>query len=131
MSAVFSWIAQGLAALMFVAVIVAWWEHLGRVERRRSLVQDPEAARPTRTRVLSVDVDLEVTPAPVVLEGDAATRREVLDGALSRMSREGSTAASRSAWIDTAPMIGQGMGTPETAARSTPAPAPTPQEQTP
>jgi hypothetical protein len=125
MIAVFSWIAQGLAALMFVAVVVAWWEHLGRVERRRSLMQDPEAARPAGTRVLSVDVDLEATAAPVVLEGDAATRREVLDGAMSRMSREGSTAGSRSAWFDTAPMIVQGMGTPETAS------APAPQEQTP
>jgi hypothetical protein len=125
MSAVFSWIVQGLAALLFLAVVVAWWEHLGREERRRGLELDPEGARPAGTRVVSVDVDLEATPAPVMLEGDAATRREVLDGAISRMSRDGSTAATRSAWIDTAPMIGQGMGEPETAA------APAQQEQTP
>jgi hypothetical protein len=112
MNDVVSWVAECLAALLFVAVVVAWWEHLGSLERRRGadLDGDPESQGASGPRVTSVDVDLDATPAPIVLEGDAAARREVLDGAITRMSRDGSTAATRSAWIDTAPMIGQGMG---------------------
>ncbi len=121
MNAVVSWIVQCLAALLFMAVVVAWWEHLGRAERRREADADLDGGAPAAPRVISVDVDLDATPAPIVLEGDAATRREVLDGAMSRMSRDGSTAATRSAWIDTAPMVGQGMGKPEAEPAAAPA----------
>jgi hypothetical protein len=129
MSLVLSWIAGCLATLLLVAVVVAWWEHLGRLERRQRGNHDGDSVAPARPAVTSVDVDLGATATLTQLEGDAATRRELLEATMSRMSRDGSgmAAQSRGAWIDTAPMIGQGLAVTVTVPEAPrPEPARTP-----
>jgi hypothetical protein len=110
-----SWIGFGAAALLLVAVAVAWWEHIVReAGRAQGNAAAAEAARP---RVVQVDVALDALAAlgPQAAEGDSAARREALDGALGRMALAGANTESRRAWIDTAPMIGPGLRA-ETAA---------------
>ena len=105
MQSIVSWIGFAAAALLLVAVVVAWWEHMAReAGRAQGHAESAEAARP---RVCTVDVALDALTAPAA-EGDIAARREALDGALGRMALAGAHAESRRAWIDTAPMVGPG-----------------------
>ncbi len=101
MEAFFSWVGAALGALFVVAVLVAWWEHLGRNNRRPAA---PHAAVPART--VTVDVPLDaLTAAP---PGDAAERQAALDEALARMASANAGAAASAepaAWIETEPMV--------------------------
>jgi hypothetical protein len=109
MLSIASWIGFGAAALLGVAVAVAWWEHLARQAGRAQ--GNAQAAEPAKPRLVQVDVALDALAAlgPPAAEGDSAARREALDGALGRMALAGANAESRRAWIDTAPMIGPGL----------------------
>ena len=106
MESLLSWIGIGLAGLLGVAVIVAWWEHLGRNI-------GPLPVAPATARAVSVDVPLDAWPAPA---GDANERRATLGQAMDRM---GQARAQGEAWVETRPMV-----TPGTTAGTTPGATP-------
>jgi hypothetical protein len=97
------------ALLLFAAVLVAWWEHLGRQSQARAPLEPARPAGPVR-----VDVELEdlAEPPPSPLpQGDSASRREALGTALDRrvQGREaGPAQGRRGTWTDTVPMVGPG-----------------------
>ena len=96
------WLSACLGGLVFVAVVVAWWEHLGSGQRAG------EAPREAAMRVVSVDVEidrLDDPPAPETPGSDSADRRQAMSGAMARMIRAADTPQR---WVDTAPMIGPG-----------------------
>jgi len=92
MQTLLTWIGCGLCGVLFVACVVAWYEHLGR-ERRWQDEPDWESPTP---KAVSVDVELE-PPA----EGDQDERRQALGGALARMT----ATDTRARFGDTKPMI--------------------------
>lgn len=114
MDNVLSWIGYGFATLVFVACVVAWYEHLSRAHRRDQ-ARDWDSPQP---RVAQVDLELE---APATASSDAGQRREALDGALSRMS-----SARTSSFCDTVPMVLPGRAPTEHAEGRRPEAAPTP-----
>jgi hypothetical protein len=81
----------GLAALVFVSVLVALVEYLRQVSRPPM----PPAELPRRAA--HVDVDLAALPPP----GDQGERQDTLDETLARMARP----AVDPAWIETSPMV--------------------------
>ncbi|KPF42328.1 hypothetical protein IP87_00115 [beta proteobacterium AAP121] len=113
MEAFFSWVGAALGALLAVAVVVAWWEHLVRNARRPAA--PPETAPP---RAVTVDVPLDTLTAPP--PGDTARRQAALDGALQRMAHPPAAAersADASAWIETEPMVLSPAATPQAEAK--------------
>jgi hypothetical protein len=94
-------VGLGFAALLAVAIAVAWWEQTGKEARR--------AAPPKARHALAVDVhldhlaDLPLTTAPP--NGDQARRDAVLGHAMARMAQP---APSSIAWMETQPMIAPG-----------------------
>ncbi len=110
MQTLFTWIAYGLAGLFFVACVVAWYEHLGRTQRRDEEA-DWESPLP---KALSVDVELDALAAEAEAEacGDAGERRLALGGAMSRM-----TSGRGNGFGDTTPMILPGKAAPAPAER--------------
>ncbi len=116
MEAFFSWVGAALGALLAVAVLVAWWEHLTRNNRRPAVL--PVAA-PARS--VSVDVPLDALTPPT--PGDTAERQAALDGALQRMTNT-PQAPARSAeagpWTETEPMVLSSAPAPEAEARARP-----------
>jgi hypothetical protein len=111
MQSLITWIAYGLAALLLLACVVAWYEHLGRTERR---VDGDDWEAPPR-RAVSVDVELDALP-PAPASGDVGERRQALGGAMSRMA----TGDRRQGLGDTVPMILAGTA-PEAEAEAAPA----------
>ena len=103
MESIETWIGTGMAGLLFVAIIVAWWEHLGRNEQRAA-AEIPSAPP---TRVVSVDIELDALAAGDA--GDAGERQQALGGALKRMAAPALGRPKR--WLDTRPTILK--GTPE------------------
>jgi hypothetical protein len=99
MSVFFQWALSGLAGLVFVAVVVAWWEYLGQ------RVAQHEAKTPHKPkRAASVDVELDALAAMAQGTGDVYERQQTLGGAIARMA-----GAMGQGWTDTAPMIGMGQ----------------------
>jgi hypothetical protein len=99
MSVFFQWSLSGLAGLVFAAIVVAWWEHLGR------LALQHEGKTPGYpSRAVTVDVELDALAATAQGTGDVYEREQALGGAIARMA-----GATGQGWTDTAPMIGMGQ----------------------
>ncbi len=88
-----------------MAIVVAWWEHLGRAAAQH------DARQPLPRNAATVDVELDALAAAPLGSGDVYERQQTLGGAMARMA-----GATGTAWTDTAPMIG--MGSPENNATS-------------
>jgi hypothetical protein len=99
MNGVMVLILWGLASLVFAAVVVAWWEHLGRQGAAHDAKAQAKAAR-----AASVDVELDALEATAQGTGDVYERQQTLGGAMARMA-----GATGTGWTDTAPMIGMGL----------------------
>jgi hypothetical protein len=101
MEGVLSLVGLAFAALLVVAVAVAWWEQTGSEARA--------AAQPPPQRALAVDLhldhlaDLPQPEAPPT--GDQAARDAVLGHAMARMAQP---APSSIAWMETRPMVAPG-----------------------
>ena len=94
MDGIFAWLGFGAAALFVVAVVVAWWEHLGRGTK------PPDDFSSTPPRGMTVDVELDKLQA--LPPGDGGRRQQALGGAIARM------AGPRRTWPETTPMVGPG-----------------------
>jgi hypothetical protein len=103
------WLLSGAASLVLVAVVVAWWEHLGRAAAQH------DAKQPLPPRLATVDVELDALVALGQGTGDVYERRQTLDGAMARMA-----GVAGSAWTDTAPMIGIGLRENNATTRAAP-----------
>jgi hypothetical protein len=99
MNGVLVLILWGLLGLLFAAVVVAWWEHLGRKGAAQHAKMQAKAAR-----VVSIDVELDALEATAQGTGDVYVRQQTLGGAMARMA-----GATGTGWTDTAPMIGMGL----------------------
>ncbi len=101
MESILPFIGLAAAALLVVAVAVAWWEQTGaRAKTRRPLPAPPRHA-------VSVDVRLdELAAEPAAVSSDQTARQQALGSAMARMSR--AAAAAAVAWIDTQPIVAAG-----------------------
>jgi hypothetical protein len=99
MNGVLVLILWGLVSLVFAAVVVAWWEHLGRQAAAQFAKTQAKAAR-----AVSIDVELDALEATAQGTGDVYERQQTLGGAIARMA-----GATGTGWTDTAPMIGMGL----------------------
>ncbi len=102
------WVVVGGASLMAVAMVVAWWEHVGRVDPADAASSAEEASTGMLLRAVTVDVSLDALEAESIATptgNDGAARKMALDGALVRMARTGSVSDARPSWLDTTPMI--------------------------
>ncbi len=114
MNIVLSWLAIAGAAVLLVAVAVAWLEHRRRIASRRT---DP-AWFDTEINIgaLAGAADLDVSldhphgrPASRLelsdKEREQSARQAVLAAALSRMARHKAEPNQRNAWADTQPLV--------------------------
>jgi hypothetical protein len=106
MHSLITWIAYALGGLFFIACVVAWWEHLGRVGRPQD---EPDWESPA-PKAVTIDVELDALAAAG--PGDQGERRQALGGALTRMAQPGTQG-----WVDTAPMILPGTSVAERKAQ--------------
>jgi hypothetical protein len=88
----FTTLGWGLAALVFVSVLVALVEYLREVSRPPQPLPPPGPAR-----AVHVDVDLAALPAP----GDQDERQAALDATMAKAARP----APDTPWIETSPMV--------------------------
>ena len=95
-------LGYGTAALLVVAVLVAWWEHWSRAHRAAPFEEAP-APPPAPVR-LDVDLaTLDVAPAT-----EQQQRQLTVDATLARAARPLGAAESALAWTETRPMVGPG-----------------------
>ena len=112
MNIVLSWLAVAGAAMLLVAVAVAWFEHRRRMESRR----DDSAWFATEIYsghlVGSLDLDLslhspsgppESGPGPDAAAPEQTARQSLQVTALNRMARQRAEPDQRNAWADTQP----------------------------
>lgn len=106
MESILPLIGLACAALLVVAVAVAWWEQTGaRAAARRTLHAPPQ-------HEVSVDVKLdELAAEPPAATSDQATRQAALGSAMERMARmaRAAPAAASATWIDTQPIVAAGL----------------------
>ena len=114
MNIVLSWLAVAGAAVLLVALAVAWWEHRRRVALRS---QDPawfdtEINMGALAGATHLDLSLDQPDGQAANrldlsddEREQAARQAVLDAALSRMARHKAEPAQRNAWADTQPQV--------------------------
>ena len=113
MNIVLSWLANAGAAVLFVAVAVAWFEHRRRMASRRD--ESPWFATEINTGhlvgALDLDLSLDSPPGPpsngperAAEESEHAARLSVLHTALDRMARHKTEPDQRNAWSDTQPL---------------------------
>ena len=114
MNIVLSWLAVAGAAVLLLAVAVAWLEHRRRMASRRN---DPAwCATEINMGALAGGADLGLgldhlhdQPAsrlePDAEEPEQTARQSVLVAALSRMARHKAEPDQRNAWADTQPLI--------------------------
>ena len=96
MEGALSLIGLAVAALLAVAIAVAWWEQTAAAARP---VTPP---KPQQTPAVDVHLDhLADTPPP----GDQAARDAVMGHAMARMAEP---APSSIAWMETRPMVAPG-----------------------
>ena len=91
-------LGYGVAALLAVAVLVAWWEHLADPRRMRAPAPPPPPAAPVR-----VDVDLDTLDQQP--PGDQSERTHAVNATLARIARAGATGTQLTAWTETRPMV--------------------------
>ncbi len=110
MESLLSGIGIGFAVLLGLAVVVAWWEHLGR------RAGPPPWVPPASARAVTVDLPLDALTAPA---GDADQRRATLGQAMDRM---GQARQPGDAWVETRPMVNPGATTaaPSVPSHTTP-----------
>ena len=120
------WLAVASAAVLLVALAVAWWEHRRRVADRAHdpAWSDTEIDIGALAGAAEVDLALDThhtQPAHRLNlsdeEREQAARQAVLAAALSRMARHKAEPTQRNAWADTQPLINAAP----TAQRKTPA----------
>ncbi len=97
-------LGYGVIALLAVAVVVAWWEHVQRTQLAKN--QHPVTALGP-PRVAHVDVNLDDLP-PDAAAREQAERKAVIDAAMARMARGAGTPGA-SSWTETRPMVGPGV----------------------
>lgn len=113
MNIVLSWLAVAGAAVLLVAVAVAWFEHRRRMASRRN--ESPWFATEINTGHLvgALDLDLSLDsppgppangPGPAKEEPEQIARQSVLGAALDRMARHDTEPDQRNAWSDTQPL---------------------------
>ena len=96
-------LGYGTAALLGVAILVAWWEHWCRVSRARLPHADLPAPPPAPVRV---DVDLAtLDAAPATGQLQLA---HAVGATLARAARPLGVAQSALTWTETRPMVGPG-----------------------
>ena len=114
MNTVLSWLAVAGAAVLLIAVAVAWFEHRRRMASRRndSAWIETEINTGARASTADVDIRLDHPPGrhanPVALnegEPEQAARQAALAAALSRMARPPTEPAQNDAWADTEPQV--------------------------
>ena len=128
MNIVLSWLVVAGAALLLVAVTVAWWEHRRRMASRANdpALFDTEINIGALAGAADLDLTLDHPHAPRAHpldlgdeEGEQAARHAVLAAALSRMARHTAEPTERNAWADTQPLINETPTAPrKTLARS-------------
>ena len=124
MNIVLSWLAVAGAAVLLVAVAVAWFEHRRRKASRRN---DP-AWRDTEINLSALagaaDLDLSLDAAHGLPahrpdlddeEREQTARQAVLAAALSRMARHKAEPLQRNAWADTQPLVDASPSAPRKA----------------
>ena len=121
MNIVLSWLAFAGAAVLLVAVTVAWLEHRRRAASRHS---DPAwfdtevnsgAVSGAADLDLSLDQPLGQPAHRLDLSDDEreqAARQTVLAAALSRMARHKTEPMQRDAWADTQPQVISAISVP-------------------
>jgi len=104
MESILPFIGLAAAALLVVAVAVAWWEQIGaRAKTRRPLHAPPRHA-------VSVDVRLdELAAGPAAATSDQTARQVALGSAIARMTRAAAPAPASLAWVDTQPIVAAGL----------------------
>jgi hypothetical protein len=112
MNGFFHWLLSGFGGLVFSAIVVAWWEHLGRQAKQSQAKAEYKSAR-----VVSVDIELDALAASAQGTGDVYERQQALGGAIARMA-----GAAGAGWTDTAPMIGLGLRENDQAPKAPKAP---------
>jgi hypothetical protein len=112
MSDVFSWLFSGLGALLFMAVLVAGWEHLSRqaAQREPAAGGAARAARidlrlDTQSSGLASELPTESTATADAPPTERQSRLVALADALARAARPGLLQQERGHWMDTAPRI--------------------------
>lgn len=113
MNIVLSWLAVAGAAVLLVAVAVAWFEHRRRMASRRndSAWFATEINPGHLVGAPDLDLNLEsppglpaLGPGPDAAEPEQTARQSVLVTALNRMARHKTEPDQRHAWADTQPM---------------------------
>ena len=119
------WLAMAGAAVLLVAMAVAWLEHRRRVASRDADPAWPDTLINASARVSTVDLDLSLDLAHALpvdrcdLSNEAreqAARQAALDAALSRMARQQAGPAPDNAWADTQPLVNAAIAGPNRAA---------------
>jgi len=114
MNIVLSWLAIAGAAVLLVAVAVAWFEHRRRVAARRKDAAWFDTEIDMGALAGAADLDLSLDPPPgqpanrldLSDEGrEQSARQAVLAAALSRMARHNAEPNQRNAWADTQPQV--------------------------
>jgi hypothetical protein len=114
MNIVLSWLAVAGAAVLLVAVTVAWLEHRRRTASRHKDPAwfDTEINVNALTGATDLDLSLDHPHGPPVQrldlsddEREQAARQAVLAAALSRMARHKAQPTERNAWADTQPQV--------------------------
>ena len=124
MNIVLSWLAVAGAAVLLVAVTVAWWEHRRRLASRANDPAwfDTEINIGALAAAADLDLTLDHPHSPPAQrldlsdeEREQAARQAVLAAALSRMARHKAEPTQRNAWADTQPLINAAPTAPRNA----------------
>jgi apolipoprotein N-acyltransferase len=91
-------LGYGAAALLAVAVLVAWWEHWANSHRVRAHTP-PSPPTPT----VRVDVDLGTLDQQP--PGDQSERAHAVNATLARIALAEATDTQLTAWTETRPMV--------------------------
>ena len=114
MDRILTWLGAASAALLTVAIAVAWWEHRKRMaEMRRELAWSENSrfaledhAKTVEERLQAITARVESQRQELHTVRDITQRRQALEGALQRMSQPAAVAdAPPGAWINTEPMV--------------------------
>lgn len=114
MNIVLSWLAVASAAVLLVAVAVAWLEHRRRMASRRNDSAWFATEINAGHLIGSLDLDLSLHsppsppasgPGPDAAAPEQTARQSLQVTALNRMARQRAEPDQRNAWADTQPLI--------------------------